>query len=196
MATSSDGAAGLARSVIRAARLASDDEPMQSMLDHERAEASAQQRSALSWRERVEWESMTLRGALRAAGESGATARCVMSSGSVRHGVIVAIGLDVVELRAPGGQRMLLALDKLRSVRFPGTRMLASDAEPSTSTLHTCLGALADERADVRFILDGGSDEQGTLVACGADVVVLRTSARDLVYVPVSAVGEVVVVAR
>lgn len=166
------------------------------MLDDERADASAEQRSALFWRERVEHESMTLRGALRAAAESSAPARCVMSGGSVRHGVIVAIGIDVVELLAEGGQRVLLALDKLRSVRFPFTRLLASDAEPSTSTLRSCLAAMADERADVRLVLDGGSNEHGTLVTCGVDVVVLRTSERDLVYLPVSAVGEVVVIAR
>ena len=196
MAASKDGAAGLARSVTRAARAASDDQPLQSLLDDDRADASAELRSALFWRERVDQESMTLRGALRAAAESGASARCVMSSGSVRHGVIGAVGLDVVELQARGGQRVLLALDRLRSVRFPGTRLLASDADASASTLRSCLVALAEERADVRLVLDGGPEEQGTLVTCGFDVVVLRTFERDLVYVPVSAVGEVVVLAR
>ncbi len=196
MAASKYGAAALARSVTRAARAASDDQPLQSLLDDERADASAEQRSALFWRARVDQESMTLRGALRAAAESGASARCVMLSGSVRHGVIGAVGLDVVELHARGGQRVLLALNRLRSVRFPGTRLLASDVEASPSTLRSCLVALAEERADVRLVLDGGSDEQGTIVTCGIDVVVLRTSERDLVYVPVSGVGEVVVLAR
>ncbi len=196
MAASKDGVAGLARSVTRATRAASDGQPLQSLLDDVRADASAEQRSALFWRERVDQESMTLRGALRAAAESGASARCVMSSGSVRHGVIGAVGLDVVELQTRGGQRVLLALDRLRSVRFPGSRMLASDTEASVSTLRSCLVALADERSDVRLVLDGGSDEQGTLVTCGVDVAVLRTFERDLVYVPVSAVGEVVVLAR
>lgn len=196
MAASKDGTAGLARSVTRAARAASDDQPLQSLLDDERADASAEQRSALFWRERVDQESMTLRGALRAAAQSGASARCVLSSGSVRHGVIGAVGLDVVELQARGGQRVLLALDRLRSVRFPGTRLLASDAEASASTLRSCLVALAEERADVRLVLDGESDEQGTLVTCGVDVVVLQTFERDFAYVPLSAVGEVVVLAR
>lgn len=196
MAASKDGTAGLARSVTRAPRPAPADEPIRSLLDDQRAELSAEQRSALFWRERVDEESMTLRGALRAAAESGASARCVMSGGSVRHGVIGAVGLDVVELHARGGQRVLLALDRLRSVRFSGTRLLASDAEPSTSTLRSCLVALADGRADVRVVLDGGSDEHGTIVTCGVDVVVLRSFERDLVYLPVSAVGEVVVIAR
>lgn len=196
MAASADYAAGLARSVTRAARPASADQPLQSLLDDERADASAEERSALFWRGRIEQESMTLRGALRAAAESGASARCVLSGGSVRHGTIGAIGLDVVELQDRGGQHVLLALGRIRSVRFPGTRLLASDAEPSTSTLHSCLVALAEERAEVRLVLDGGSDEQGTVVTCGVDVVVLRTAERELVYVPVSAVGEVVVIAR
>ena len=196
MAASKDGTASLARSVTRAPRTTSADQPLQSLLDDERAKVSAEQRNALFWRERVEQESMTLRGALRAAAESGASTRCVMSGGSVRHGVIGAVGLDVVEVHARNGQRVLLALDKLRSVRFPGTRLLSCDAEPSTSTFRSCLVALADERADVRLVLDGGSNEQGTLVTCGVDVVVLRTFERDLVYVPVSAVGEVVLIAR
>ena len=196
MAASKDGTAGLARSVTRAPRSTSADQPLQSLLDDERAKVSAEQRSALFWRERVEQESMTLRGALRAAAESGASARCVMAGGSVRHGVIDAVGLDVVEIHARDGRRVLLALHRLRSVRFPGSRLLAYDTEPSTSTVRSCLVALTDERAVVRLVLDGGSDEQGALVTCGIDVVVLRTFERDLVYVPISAVSEVVVIAR
>ncbi len=169
---------------------------MRSLLDDERAEASAEQRSELYWRQRVEHESMTLRGALRAAAESGASARIVLSGGSVRHAVIRSVGLDVVEVHVRGGQRVLLALDRLRSVRIPGTRLLASEAEPSSTTLRSCIETLAEDRADVRLVLEGGSEEQGTLVTCGADVVVLRTFERDLVYVPLSAVGEVVVLAR
>jgi hypothetical protein len=196
MAASNDGAQGLARSVTRAARPASADEPILSLLDEERAAAAAEQRSELFWRERVEQESMTLRGALRAAAESGASARVVLSGGSARHGVILSVGLDVVEMHVRGSQRVLFALDRLCSVRVPGTRLLASEAEPSTTTLRSCIEALAEDRADVRFVLEGGSEEQGTLVTCGADVVVLRTYESDLVYVPVSAVGEVVVIAR
>ncbi len=182
--------------MTRAVRPASPDEPLRSLLDEERAETSTEERSALLWRERVDQESMTLRGVLRAAAESGALGRCVLRSGPVRHGVVGSVGVDVVELFDRGGQLVLLALGQLDAVRFSGTRLLASDAEASTSTLRSCLVALADERADVRLLLHGGVSEQGSLVACGIDVVVLRSFERDLVYVPLSALCEVVVVAR
>lgn len=196
MAASKDDSAALARSLIRVGRSTSADASMTALLDTERSEAATEQRGALFWRDRLDQDTMTLRGVLRAAAECGALARCVLQDGSIRHGLIGSVGVDVVELHDRSGAHVLISLTRVRSLRLPGSRLLATDGEPSTQTLHSCLVALADDRADVRLNLDGGGHEQGVLNTCGVDVAVLRTADRQLVYVPLGAIVEAVVIGR
>lgn len=169
-------------------------DPLQGILDAERSTATAEVRSALAWRDRVDQESMTVLGALRAAAERGMSACCLMRDGTTHRGHVIAVGPDVIELREHSGRRVFLSLPRVCSLRFPGPRLLASDAEPSAVTLRCCVIILADERAEVRVGLDGGQSEHGTLVACGADVLTLRTTDRELIYVPLSAISEVAMV--
>ncbi len=169
---------------------------MRELFDDERAAAGVEQRTGLFWRDLVDREAMTLRGMLRSIAESGGLARCVLHDGTVRHGHVGSVGIDVVELFDRNGQHVLVSIERLRSVRVPGSRLAAADDEPSAATLHSCLVALADDRADVRLHLDGGHHEQGVVTTCGVDVVVLRTTGHDLAYVPLDAIGEVVVIAR
>ena len=194
MAALQDDSSKHARMVTRARWTASPDAPLRTMFDNERTNVGIEQRTALFWSELVDREAMTLRGMLRFAAESGALARCVLHDGAVRHATIGSVGIDVVELFDRNGQHVLASLDRLRSVRLPGTGLAASDVEPSAATFHSCLVALADDRADVRLHLDGGHHEQGVVMTCGVDVVVLRTNERDLAYVPLHAISEAVVV--
>lgn len=166
---------------------------LRELIDAERASAGAAARSAQYWNSQAESESMTLRGRLGAATESGETLRVTLRSGSVHHGPIVAVGADVVAMETPAGSVALIASGQVASVRSNGRTLVTDEPRLSSETLHDRVAALAAMRAEVRVLLTSGTEESGTLVACGVDVFVVRNRTHELCYVALDAVSEIVV---
>ena len=123
----------------------------------------------------------------------------VLEGGRAYRGALVAVGLDHVALRTPGGQLALLRTSTLRAVRpEPSTPapVATGDRERSHGRrLADVLDRLAEGRERVVLGLRGVDDRlAGQLLGMGADVVTLRVEAgtAGVVYLPLDAVGEVV----
>ena len=174
-----------------AAGSARNDE-LRQLLDDERANDGARARRDRFWLARIDEEAMTLPGLLIALAETGSPAKLALLGGRTHRGRVTAVGVDLVALDDTNGANIVLPLARVVSVRTTDRQLIAVDREPSSATFRDQLLALTEQRVDVRLGLDGGIDERGTLVACGTDLVALRTISGELVYVPENHIAEIV----
>ena len=168
---------------------------LQQLLDDERANDGARDRRDRFWLGRIEQEAMTLPGLLIALAESEVGTFITTVGGRMHHGRITAVGIDLVALLDGNGDEVLLRLGRIRCVRTPVRHLIAADREPSPRTFRDQLLVLTEQCCDVRLGLDGGTQERGTLVACGTGVVAIRTANGELTYVAEQHIAEIVTVA-
>ena len=170
-------------------------ETLQQMIDRERSAEGADRRAALFWNTQIDVESMTLSGRLVAAAEHGEPVRITLANGMTRHGLLCSVGADAIDLASLDGTHAIIATDQIATVRSENRKLVRADENAVGPSLRELLIGLAERRATIRIVLRSAGEEAGELVACGADVCVVRGNRRDLVYVAVAAITEVQVLA-
>ena len=143
-------------------------------------------------------EGATFIGTLVDVLERAETVTIRMATGRAYRGLLRAVGRDFVVIREPATPPALLAIRAVTSVRtVRGGRFdSAGDRKPTLdTTLASVLAGAAADRPAVQVGVPGEpSLLLGELRAAGTDVVTLRLDAatRPTIFVPVSAVDEVV----
>lgn len=179
--------------VVMAAKSFSQSDPLRDFLDDGRASEGATARSALFWRGHIEAESSTLVGLLVFCVETGEKVRVTLRNGTVRHGQVLSVGLDVLRLATDNGCGNLVAVDHVESLRGRSKRLTASDRTAEPTTMREQLGKIAEQRASVRVVMRSGAEEHGVLVGCGSDMCILQNEQREHIYVSIPSIGEVAV---
>jgi hypothetical protein len=163
-----------------------------------RVDEAARARSRERWLRRQAEESTTVAGVLADLRDTGATV-AVQTRGGTYQGVVRAVGADFVALTpvAGGHAEVVVALAALEHVRTrPGVPAVVGD-RPVTAggCLADVVAGLAEDRAMVQVITGSGEVVAGEVTTVGLDVVTLRTPTRPpgVVYVPLAAVGEIIV---
>ena len=165
-----------------------------------RVDEAARRRARERWLLQSAEEGGTLAGVLADLAERGVAVALRTSAGRRHGGTVRAIGADFVALDAEASGEVAVALAAISSVRTrPGHAPPAGD-RPVHSDLRLAdlLAGLAAERERALVVsVDGGDAVAGTVRAVGRDVVVVRVDGDGLsvatAYVPLAAVGEVVV---
>lgn len=171
------------------------DRALQDLTDDTRAlDAAADRRRQQSLRRQAA-ASGTWRGTLVDLAERGVLVACSTGPGRSLRGRIGTIGLDFVGLTAPNGQRVLVALAAVGSVRpEPGTGTTIGDRRVTQDrTLAAALADLADEDRAVIVHTIAGDAVSGTLRTVGVDVVSVRPAGAAEVYVALATVTDVTV---
>ncbi len=176
-----------------AAESLAHSDPLRDFLDDGRATEGATARSAVYWRGQIEAESSTLVGLLVSCVETEEKVRVTLRNGTVRHGQVLSVGLDVLRLATDRGCDSLVAVDYVESLRGQSKRLTASDRTAEPTTMRQQIGRIAEQRAIVRIVMRSGSEEHGVLVGCGSDICVLQNNHREHIYVSIPSIGEVVV---
>lgn len=170
------------------------DDALQRLLDDERhAQAVTARRREQSLRSQAT-ESGTLLGVLTDLAERRSATSLTTTVGRVVQGTIVGLGADVVIVRGPASETVLLALAALASVRAePGTARSIGDRQVrSSASLAELLAKLAVERPQV-VLHAGATAVAGELRAVGVDVATVVPVDQTVAYVAIGAVTEVVV---
>lgn len=170
------------------------DGPLRDLLDDQRRREAAERRRHAHWLGQEAEEAGGLAGILVDLGERGAPTSIGTGSGRRLAGAVLAVGTDVVELRTATGQRTLVALAAVATVRpEPGSRPTVGDRRVvAGGTLHDRLVALAADRPEVVVRTRAGEGVAGRLRAVGADVLTLaQAEDRATVHVALDAVAEV-----
>ncbi len=126
--------------------------------------------------------------------ERRVTATLSLTDGRSVRAVIRSLGADVVVMRGPSAETVLVALSAVASVRTePGTARTTGDrAVRSPATLADLVAELVPERPHV--VLHAGTGSvAGELRAVGVDVATVVQADRTVAYVSLAAVTEVVV---
>ena len=174
-----------------AAESSSPTDSLRDFLDEGRAADGATARSALFWRAHIEAESSTLLGLLVSCVETEEKVRVTLRNGTVRHGWVLSVGLDVVCLSTDRGGGNLVAVDFLESVRIQSKRLTTSDRTADPTTMQEQIRRIAEQRVGVRIVMASGSEEHGLIVACGSDICVVQNAQRELTYLSTTAIGEI-----
>lgn len=139
-------------------------------------------------------------GVLADLAERGATVVAQLRSGRSRHGVVRALGRDFVALRSGQSQDVLVALTAVWSVAISAADLTVGDRASLESplALKQVLVGLGAERSEVVLMGQGGGDPvSGVIRAVGDDVVTVagdRAGRSEVSYVPLPAIGEVILV--
>ncbi|MGZ4683986.1 MAG: hypothetical protein ACXV8G_16130 [Acidimicrobiales bacterium] len=181
------------------------DEPAEDLLlDDTLAElnrwvAETQVDDAVELRRRTAWlrrqaeEESSLTGVLVDLAEHGRAVTLHLGNGRRHRGMITAVGRDVVELHSNLGERVVVALDALSSVR-PQSDAVAVPGDgpvPTGVTLAGLVGRLAEQRERVLIVARNGEATSGEITAVGRDVVTVALDGGGLAYVSLAAVAEV-----
>jgi DNA-binding transcriptional LysR family regulator len=176
---------------------APSDQDLQAMLDEQRRDdASAQRRRARSLDQQAAGSS-TLAGVLRDLGEHGAGVTVEVTGCGPLRGRITGLGADFVVITADD-TAVTVPLQAVELVRpDPGQRRAAGDREPGEGrTLAAVLEDLAADAATVQVRTRSGDRVSGELVAAGIDVVAVSRPGAGPVYIPCTAVAQVIVTAN
>jgi hypothetical protein len=165
-----------------------------------RVDDAARQRSRERWLRQAAEEGATLAGVLADLGERGTPVAVRTSRGRQHRGRVRTLGVDFVALTTVAVGDVLVALPAVASVRTrPGDAPATGDrgdrAAGRDLRLADVLAGLAADRERALVVsLDGGDAVAGELRAMGRDVLVVRVEgeAPSVAYLPLSAVGEVV----
>lgn len=181
-----------------------DDPAQDRLLDdalHElnRWVAETQVDDAIELRRRSAWlrrqadEESTLTGVLIDLAEHGRPVTLHLGNGRRHRGTIAAVGRDVVELRSSVGERVVVALDALDSVRpmSDATPVPGDGPVPTDVTLAERVRRLAELRGRVLIVGRNGEATSGELTAIGRDVVTVTLDSGGVAYVSLTALAEV-----
>jgi small nuclear ribonucleoprotein (snRNP)-like protein len=163
-----------------------------------RVDEAVRTRARERWLRRQAEEEATVRGALVDLCE-GATPVTVHTRAGRRYaGTVRAVGADFVALGFGGGQAgVVVSLDALASVRTrPGVRAVLGDRPGGGATrLSDVVAGLAADREQVRLVTVDGESVTGVVRSVGLDILVVRAEAdaTGVAYVPLAAIGEVVI---
>ena len=164
-----------------------------------RVDEAARVRSRERWLRRQAEDETSLAG-VAADLRDAATAVTVGTRSGRRHaGVVRVVGADFVAVAPAAGRgpEVVVALDALESVRtLPGVPPVVGDRRVDvTARLLDVVAGLAEEREAVQVVTASGEVFGGVVAALGQDVLTVRTGTRPsaAVYVPVTAVAEVVI---
>ena len=183
---------------------APDDPAQDRLLDdalHElnRWVAETQVDDAIELRRRSAWlrrqadEEATMTGVLVDLAEHGRAVTLYLGNGRRHRGTIAAVGRDVVELRSTVGERVVVALDALDSVR-PSTDADAVPGDgpvPTDVRLVERVRRLAEQRERVLIVGRNGEATSGEITSVGRDVVRVALDGGGLAYVSLTALAEV-----
>ncbi len=145
------------------------------------------------WLRRQADEESTMTGVLIDLAEHGRPATLHLGNGRRHRGTITAVGRDVVELHTSGGERVVVALDALDSVRpmSDATPVPGDGPVPTGVTLAERVRRLADQRERVLIVGRNGEVTSGEITAMGRDVVTVVLDGGGLAYVSLAALAEV-----
>jgi hypothetical protein len=145
-------------------------------------------------------EVATWQGTLRDLAERGEHVVLRTAGDLLHRGVLLAVGIDHVAVRADDGTIVLLAADTLRSVRpEPGRLAPVAMGDRERSQDRTLIETLArvmeDEPELVLGLRETADPVAGTIIGLGEDVITVRMSGGDrpTAYVPVTAIREIVI---
>jgi len=145
-----------------------------------------------AWLRRQTDEESTLTGVLIDLAERGRAVTVHLANGRRHRGTIAAVGRDVVELRSTVGERVVVALDALDSVRPSDAAPVPGDGPvPRDVTLVERVRRLADQRERVLLVGRNGEATSGEITSVGRDVVRVALDGGGLAYVSLAAVAEV-----
>jgi sRNA-binding regulator protein Hfq len=190
---------------VEAPRPETPDDPSQDrLLDdalHElnRWVAETQVDDAIELRRRSAWrrsqadEESTMTGMLIDLAEHGRPVTLYLGNGRRHRGTITAVGGDVVELHSSVGERVVVALDALDSVRpmSDATPVPGDGPVPTGVTLAERVRRLADQRERVLIVGRNGEATSGEITAMGRDVLTVALDGGGLAYVSLAALAEV-----
>lgn len=165
------------------------------LLDDERAADGADRRAAAAWEARIRRESASFDTVLRSATEHADSVVIVTASGAMLRGTIRGVGTDVLALESSTGQRTLIAVAAIETLRAGADRLDSTTATDPGVTLADHLRFLAENRTSVRLTTRSGATETGEVAMAGEDVCALR-SATSWTYVPIAAISEAMEVRR
>lgn len=164
-----------------------------------RVDEAARVRSRERWLRRQAEDETSLAG-VAADLRDAATAVTVGTRSGRRHaGVVRVVGVDFLAVAPAAGRgpEVVVALDALESVRtLPGVSPVVGDRRVDVAArLLDVVAGLAEEREAVQVVTASGEVLGGVVAGVGRDVLTVRTGTRPsaVVYVPVTAVAEVVI---
>lgn len=174
-------------------------DPFVELGDAARQEAEAAARAERRSRLERASEVATWRGTLRDLAERQLPVSLRLAGTRTRRGRLVALGADHLGLRTPAGQLVLVRLDAVRAVR-PDPGLAAPVATGDRDRIDgrrivEVLAAIVEDRQRVVLGCDGWEEPLvGVLAALGEDVLTMQLDGvqRDVVYLPLAAVVEVV----
>jgi hypothetical protein len=164
-----------------------------------RVDEAARSRSRERWLRAQAEEEGTLAGVLADLQDAGAPVTVHTRAGDRHRGLVRAVGADFVALDADArpGSEVYVALVAVASVQGgPGAPRVVGDrrVEPTLRLLDVVV-ELAAEREHVRLVATGGEAVAGVVRSVGCDVVVVEATGGEpaVAYVPLGALGEIVV---
>lgn len=162
-----------------------------------RVDAAAAARSRGRWLRQAAEEGATLTGLLLDLAEAGAPVALATDLGHLHHGVVAAVGADVVVVHRPP-RSAAISLASVVSVRAvddgrPATGDRPVGPAPGPTDLTGLLVALAEARAPVTLHPLGGQAVSGVVQAVSPELVAVRThhDERTTVHVVMATLREV-----
>lgn len=170
------------------------DAELRNLTDEQRSTAAAAARRREHWLRQQATEEGSFGGVLLDLGERELLLALSTRSGRTLRGVIWTIGTDFVGLRAPGGEGALVPLGAITAIRpEPGSTPTVGDRLVQVdASLSAVLRNLAAERPWVALHTVTGAGLAGELRSVGQDLLVLRSEAGEITYVPLATVSDVV----
>lgn len=170
------------------------DRELQDLIDHERRDDAVDLRRRAHWLERQAAAGATLAGLLVDLGERAQLV--AVTSGSARQvrGVVVTLGTDFCGLRCANGERAMVALAAIGTVRpEPGTGHPVGDRTVHhAASLAGELAELAAGSPSVSVHTATGEAVTGELRAVGVDLLtVVSVTTGDAISVPLANVADI-----
>jgi small nuclear ribonucleoprotein (snRNP)-like protein len=161
--------------------------------------ADAQVADAVELRRRSAWlrrqadEESTLGATLVDLAEQRRPVTVHLANGRRHRGVIVTVGRDALEMQSSVGDRVIVALGAIDSVRPQADAPTApgDGPVPTGVTLVELVSRLAERRERVLIVTRSGEATSGEITATGRDVVTVALDGGGVVYVSLVALAEV-----
>jgi len=162
-----------------------------------RVDDAARRRSRERWLQRQASEEASLAGVLCDLAERGTPVAVRTRAGRLHRGRVRAVGVDFLALAGTTAGDVVVALAAVSSVRTRPGEAPATGDRPTGAGLRLAdvVAGLAAERDRAMIVpLDGDEALVGEVRSVGGDVVVVRLDAEAAAtaYVPLDAVGEIV----
>ena len=174
--------------------IGADDLALARLTDDQRAVDAAEARRREQWLRRQAAEGGSLAGVLRDLAERQNLVAVGTAAGRTLRGTVVTVGGDFVGLKATNGERVLVAIAAITSLRpEPGSAATSGDRDvPSGASLGAVLSELAADGHRISVRTDDGAAMAGRLRAVGTDVLTMQGDVSSLTYIPLARVNDVV----